>query len=61
MIWALLAAFLLGGGTTGGVGILSPELIKKMINQVEREVVDVDRSKAAVATLKTMNKELKGF
>ena len=62
MIWALLAAYFLGGGV-GGVsgGMLTPASVKQLSARTEEVIVDSDRAEAAQQTLTELRKEVKAF
>lgn len=61
MIWALLAAFLFGGGTNSSASIITQAMIDQMIDQVEMVIVDPKRANAAVDNLDVMGDEIKNF
>jgi len=62
MIWALLAAYFLGGGV-GGVsgGMLTPASVKQLSARTEEVIVDSARAEAAQQTLAELRKEVKAF
>ena len=60
MIWALLAAFLLGGGGDSGSMLTSASV--KQLGERTREVIsDPARAEAAQQTLAELRKEVKAF
>jgi hypothetical protein len=62
MLWALLAAYFLGGGFGGiSAGILTPESIKQIRARTEEIITDPVRSEAAQQTLAELQKEVKAF
>jgi len=62
MIWALLAAFFLGGGIGGvSAGMLTPASVKQLSVRTEEVIVDSARTKAAQQTLTEVRKEVKAF
>jgi len=62
MIWALLAAFFLGGGIGGvSAGMLTPASVKQLSVRTEEVIVDSARTKAAQQTLNEVRKEVKAF
>ncbi len=62
MIWALLAAYFLGGGV-GGVsgGMLTPASVKLLSARTAEVIVDSARAEAAQETLAKLRKEVKAF
>jgi len=62
MIWALLAAYFLGGGI-GGVsgGMLTPESIKQLSVHTDEVITDSARAEAAQQTLTVLRNEVKAF
>jgi len=60
MIWALLAAYFLGGGGVSG-GILTPASVKQLSAQTTEVIVDSARAEAAQQTLSELRKEVKAF
>ena len=62
MIWALLAAYFLGGGVGGASGtILTPASIKQLSARTEEVIIDSVRADAAQQTLTELRKEAKAF
>lgn len=62
MIWALLAAYFLGGGVGGVSGsMLTPAAVTQFSKQAELVVVDPARAEAAQRTLVELGKEVKAF
>lgn len=51
----------MGGAHGGGAGILTEEMIKQVIAQLETVVADPERAKQAEKTLAEMKSEIKGF
>ncbi len=62
MIWALLAAYFLGGGV-GGVGgsMLTPASVKQLSERTEEVITDPVRVEVAQQTLAELGKEVKAF
>ena len=62
MIWALLAAYFLGGGV-GGVsgGMLTPASVKQLSERTEEVITDPARSEAAQQSLAELRKEVRAF
>ena len=62
MIWALLAAYFLGGGVGGASGgMLTPAAVKQLSARTEEVIVDSARAEAAQQTLTELRKEVKAF
>ncbi len=62
MIWALLAAYFLGGGINGVSGsMLTSAAVKQLSKQIEVVVVEPARAAAAQQTLGALRKEVKAF
>ena len=62
MIWALLAAYFLGGGVGGASGgMLTPASVKQLSARTEEVIVDSARAEAAQQTLTELRKEVKAF
>ena len=61
MIWALLALYFFGGGGMGSGAILTSSAIGDLTQQVETLIEDKTRRKAAVRTLKDLEKDVKAF
>ena len=62
MIWALLAAYFLGGGVGGASGgMLTPASVKQLGTRTEEVIMDSVRSEAAQETLVELRKEVKAF
>ena len=62
MIWALLAAYFLGGGVGGASGgMLTPASVKQLSARAEEVIVDSARAEAAQQTLAELRKEVKAF
>ena len=62
MIWALLAAYFLGGGVGGASGgMLTPAAVKQLSAWTEEVIVDSARAEAAQQTLTELRKEVKAF
>lgn len=62
MIWALLAAYFLGGGV-GGVGgsMLTSASVKQLSERTEEVITEPARAEAAQQTLTELRKEVKAF
>lgn len=60
MIWALLAAYFLGGGGISG-SMLTSAGVKQLSKQTETVVVEPARAESAQQTLKILRKEVKTF
>ena len=62
MIWALLAAYFLGGGLGGVNGsLLTTAVVKQLSEHTETIIDDPTRAAAAQQTLKELRKEIKAF
>ena len=60
MIWALLAAYFLGGGGVSGA-MLTTASVKQLSARTEEVIVDSARAEAAQQTLAELRKEVKAF
>ena len=60
MIWALLAAYFLGGGGLSGA-MLTPASVNQLSAQTAEVIADSARSEAAQQTLAQLRKEVKAF
>ena len=60
MIWALLAAYFLGGGGVSGA-MLTTASVKQLSTRTEEVIVDSARAEAAQQTLAELRKEVKAF
>ena len=62
MIWALLAAYFLGGGLGGVNGsLLTTAVVKQLSEQTETIIDDHTRAASAKQTLKELRKEIRAF
>jgi len=62
MIWALLAAYFLGGGIGGVSGsILTSASVKQLSERTEEVIADPARAEAAQQTLAELRQEVKAF
>jgi len=62
MIWALLAAYFLGGGVGGASGgMLTLASVKQLSSRAEEVIVDSVRAEAAQQTLTELRKGVKAF
>ena len=62
MIWALLAAYFLGGGVGGASGsMLTTESVKQLSQQAEEIIAEPARAEAAQQTLAELRREVKAF
>ena len=60
MIWALLAAYFLGGGGLSGA-MLTPASVKQLSVRADEVIVDSARAEAAQQTLTELRQEVKAF
>jgi 16S rRNA C1402 N4-methylase RsmH len=60
MIWALLAAYLLGGGGLGG-SMLTSASVKQLSERTQEVISEPARAEAAQQTLAELRKEVKAF
>ncbi len=62
MIWALLAAYFLGGGVGGVSGsMLTSASVKQLSERTEEVIADPARAEAAQQTLAELRQEVKAF
>jgi len=62
MIWALLAAYFLGGGVGGASGgMLTLESVKQLSSRADEVIADSARAEAAQQTLTELRKGVKAF
>ncbi|MEE8339350.1 MAG: hypothetical protein V3R56_04350 [Xanthomonadales bacterium] len=62
MIWALLAAYFLGGGLGGVNGsLLTTAVVKQMSERTETIIDDPSRAAAVQQTLRELRKEIRAF
>jgi hypothetical protein len=62
MIWALLAAYFLGGGIGGASGsMLTSESVKQLNERTEEVIADPARAEEAQQTLAELRQEVKAF
>lgn len=62
MIWALLAAYFLGGGVGGASGsMLTPASVKQLSERAEVIIAEPARSEVAQQTLAELRQEVKAF
>jgi len=62
MIWAILAAYFLGGGLGGVHGsLLTSTMVKELSLQAETIIIEPDRAGVAHAIFKELRNEIRGY